>query len=147
MTQSVPPPGAFENAPVPTPVQKMPNSDLACIEPTRGADGRFLSGNSGGGRPKGSRNRLTELLMTAIVDDFATHGTTAIARLRDDDPATYLRMVTALVPRELILQREAQPVPDYADLTEEEALALIEKEYRRKRVESSMKAVGETAKR
>ncbi|MFE3837832.1 hypothetical protein [Pseudogemmobacter sonorensis] len=84
--------------------------------------------------------------MTAIADDFATHGADAIARLRADDPATYLRMVTALVPRELILQRESQPVPDYAELTDEEALAMLEAEYRRRRLEASMKSVAAAVK-
>lgn len=126
-----------------------PLAGLAPAEgtPARGTDGRFLTGNSGGGRPKGSRNRLTGLLMGAIVDDFAAHGATAIARLRETDPATYLRMIAALVPRELILQREAQPVPDYADLTEEEALALLEAEYRRRQVEASLKSVASAASR
>ena len=114
--------------------------------PARGTDGRFLTGNSGGGRPKGSRNRITDLLMTAIADDFATHGADAIARLRANDPANYLRMVAALVPRELILQRESQPVPDYAELTDEEALAVLETEYRRRRLEASMKSVAASVK-
>ncbi|WP_461476774.1 hypothetical protein [Pararhodobacter aggregans] len=83
--------------------------------------------------------------MTAIADDFATHGADAIAQLRTDDPANYLRMVAALVPRELILQRESQPVPDYAELTDEEALVVLEQEYRRRRLEASMKAVTASA--
>jgi hypothetical protein len=79
--------------------------------------------------------------MTAIADDFATHGAEAIAQLRTNDPTNYLRMVAALVPRELILQRESQLVPDYAELTDEEALAVLEQEYRRRRMEASMKSV------
>lgn len=138
MNRSVPPPGTFNTLP-----DRVAPDRPAVL---RGADGRFLTGNTGGGRPKGSRNRLTELLMTAIADDFATHGADAIARLRADDPATYLRMVTALVPRELILQRESQPVPDYAELTDEEALAMLEAEYRRRRLEASMKSVAAAVK-
>lgn len=70
--------------------------------------------------------------MGAIAEDFAANGATAIARLREDGPATYLRMVTALVPRELILQREAQPVPDYADLTEDEFIEILVEQRRRR---------------
>jgi len=147
MTQSVPPPGAFDNVSVPAPVQSAPNHGPDCPVPSRDANGRFLPGNSGGGRPKGARNRLTELLMAAIVDDFATHGATTIAQLREADPATYLRMITALVPRELIMQREAQAVPDYADLTEEEVLALLEAEYRRRQVKASLTAIAVTVAR
>jgi hypothetical protein len=115
--------------------------------PARGTDGRFQTGNSGGGRPKGSRNKITDLLMNTIANDFAIHGAEAVERLRQTDPANYLRMVMALVPRELILQREAQAVPDYADLTNEEEIALLEEEYRRRRVEASIKSVAAIASR
>jgi hypothetical protein len=141
MTRFSPPPGTFDHVAASTNVLNTPGESRDLPAPQRCTQGKFLTGNNGGGRPKGSRNRLTELLMGAIVDDFAANGATAIARLREDDPATYLRMITALVPRELILQREAQPVPDYADLTEEEALALLEAEYRRRQVEASLKSV------
>jgi hypothetical protein len=141
MIRSVPPPGTFNAQTLVSHVDSLPAESRDLPAPTRCSQGRFISGNSGGGRPKGARNRLTELLMGAIAEDFAANGATAIARLREDDPATYLRMITALVPRELILQREAQPVPDYADLTEEEALALLEAEYRRRQIEASLKSV------
>jgi len=36
--------------------------------------GRFLTGNSGGGRPKGSRNKLGEQFLEALVQDFTEHG-------------------------------------------------------------------------
>lgn len=147
MIRSVPPPGTFNAQTVVTQVDRLPDDSRDLPTPTRCAQGRFLSGNGGGGRPKGARNRLTELLMGAIAEDFAAKGATAIARLREDDPATYLRMITALVPRELIMQREAQAVPDYADLTEDEALALLEAEYRRRQVEASLKAVAATVAR
>lgn len=147
MIRSVPPPGTFNAQTVVAHVDSLPVESRDLPAPTRCAQGKFLTGNNGGGRPKGSRNRLTELLMGAIVDDFAANGATAIARLREADPATYLRMITALVPRELIMQREAQAVPDYADLTEEEALALLEAEYRRRQVEASLKAIAATVAR
>jgi len=109
--------------------------------PARGTDGRFLTGNSGGGRPKGSRNKITDLLMTTIVNDFATHGAEAIERLRQSDPASYLRLITSLVPRELILQREVRPVPDYANLTDEEFIEILVEQRRRRQVEDALKSV------
>ena len=141
MIRSVPPSGTFNDQTVFAHVDSVPGDSRDLPAPTRCAQGRFISGNSGGGRPKGARNRLTELLMGAIVDDFAANGASAIARLRDDDPATYLRMVTALVPRELILQREAQPVPDYANLTEEEFIEILVEQRRRRQVEEALKSV------
>ena len=78
-------------------------------EPTeRDKKGRFLTGNSGGGRQPGSRNRLTETFIAAVEIDFAEHGHDALATLRADDPGAYLRIVASLVPRDLILKREQE---------------------------------------
>lgn len=109
----------------------------------RDEKGRFLTGNSGGGRPKGARNRLTELFLSVIVADFAEHGADAIARLRTDDPATYLRLVGALVPRELILQREQEPNIDYAEMSFEEAGELIDAQRRRALIKRALDSVQE----
>lgn len=35
--------------------------------------GRFLTGNGGGGRPKGSRNKLGEQFLEALAQDFAEY--------------------------------------------------------------------------
>lgn len=100
--------------------------------PQRDERGRFLTGNSGGGRPKGSRNKLTETLISTIVEDFAEHGADAIARVRAEDPAMYLRIVSALLPRDLIIEREQQPDVDYAELTDDECNELMRAESRRR---------------
>ncbi|MDP3659220.1 hypothetical protein [Phenylobacterium sp.] len=99
-----------------------PLAELAGITtpPARASDGRFLTGNGGGGRPKGSRNRLTDVFLSAVADDFAEHGAAAIARIREADPAAYVRIVGSLVPRELIVQREREPVLDLDTITREE---------------------------
>ncbi len=64
--------------------------------PTTARDdqGRFLTGNSGGGRRKGSRNKLTERFLDTIADDFAEHGADAIAKVRVDDPIAYLNRLS-----------------------------------------------------
>jgi len=98
---------------------------------TRDDRGRFLTGNNGGGRPKGAKNRLTELFLSVVVADFNEHGAEAIARMRTDDPTSYLRMIGALVPRELILQQEQLPNVDYAELTYEEVGELADAERKR----------------
>ncbi len=73
-----------------------------------GEEHRFKSGQSGNpaGRPKGSRNVLTENFITALTKDFAEHGVAAIKRAREDDPAPYLRLDARLAPKELHLTRE-----------------------------------------
>ena len=64
----------------------------------------FQKGQSGNpqGKPKGSRNKISELLVKSFRDDFAQHGADAIASVRERDPATYLAMVRQLVPREAL---------------------------------------------
>lgn len=99
--------------------------------PVRDTQGRFITGNSGGGRPKGARNRLTEVFMSAIVEDFAKYGADAISRVRDTDPIAYLRIVGAMVPPDLILKREKEPEIDYAELTFEQAAELADAERKR----------------
>ncbi len=68
-----------------------------------GEEHRFKSGQSGNptGRPKGSRNVLTENFITALTKDFAEHGVAAIKHAREDDPAPYLRLDARLAPKEL----------------------------------------------
>jgi hypothetical protein len=65
--------------------------------------GRFLTGNNGGGRPRGARNRLAGELLEALAADFSEHGVSAVQRVRETDPTAYLRIVTGLMPREVIV--------------------------------------------
>src|ERR1700760_77012 len=73
------------------------------------------SGNPAGRRP-GSKNRLTDVFVSAIADDFAEHGAKVIARVRRDDPAAYLKIIGSFVPRELVFQREREPAIDIENL-------------------------------
>jgi hypothetical protein len=65
------------------------------------AKGRFLSGNIGGGRPKGSRNRLGEAFISDLERDWLQHGADAVAKVREADTSTYLRVVASILPKEL----------------------------------------------
>ena len=86
----------------------------------RDQHGRFSVGNSGGGRRKGSRNKLSETFLQTIAKIFFEHGAEAIERVRKENPEAYLKILAWLVPRELILQRETAPDIDPAELTDEE---------------------------
>lgn len=103
----------------------------------------FQQGQSGNpsGRPRGARNRLSEVLLSIVVDDFIEHGPEAIAQLREKDPATYLRLVSSLVPRELILKQEEAPVVDYAELADADVVRLLEEQQRRKFIEGALKSI------
>ena len=120
-------PGSLANPAKPdsglAPLARLAHGTEAAVRDTHG---RFITGNNGGGRKKGSRNRLTETLIAAIENDFADYGPEALAKLRADDPAAYLRIVASLVPRDLILKREQ--FPDYSDHTIEELEDLLKRE-------------------
>ncbi|MET3694567.1 DUF5681 domain-containing protein [Methylobacterium goesingense] len=68
----------------------------------------FLPGQSGNpsGRPKGKRNRLTALFLEVVEKDFLDNGAAALKKLRENDAASYIRLVASIVPRELILEEE-----------------------------------------
>ena len=69
----------------------------------------FQPGNPGGpGRPKGSKHRISEAFLRAIADDFEAHGIEAIEQCRRDDPATYVRVVASLIPKEVLLGEDAE---------------------------------------
>lgn len=90
-------------------------------KPEQGANGRFLSGNSGGGRPKGSRNKIGEDFLKAMADDFEEHGQAVIAKVRETKPEAYLRVVADLLPKEMNLNRDP-----LEDLSDEQLLARLE---------------------
>ena len=79
------------------------------------------SGNSAG-RTRGSRNKLTEEVICALLRDFRKHGEKAIAKVRREQPGVYLRCLALLVPREHKVEH-SNPLKD---LTDEQLEAMIE---------------------
>jgi hypothetical protein len=65
----------------------------------------FRPGQSGNpnGRPKGSRNRIAELLLDDLCTAWAEHGRDAIARMLNQRPGDFVKVVASLVPRELLV--------------------------------------------
>lgn len=105
--------------------------DVQSSVAVRSADGRFLTGNSGGGRPKGSRNKLTESVLAIVALDFEQHGEAVLSKLREQDPATYLRFIAAILPKELIAEREKSPLPYLGELSLDELGEIIENARRK----------------
>lgn len=70
-----------------------------------------VSGNPAG-RKKGSRNRLSEDFLGALSDDFAEHGAAAIRACREGDPATYVKVVASILPKEFIIERSTDGLTD-----------------------------------
>ena len=63
--------------------------------------GRFVSGNNGGGRPKGSRNKLTTEFLDDLYAKWQQHGPDVLERVIRDDPAAFLRTVAQILPKEI----------------------------------------------
>lgn len=65
-----------------------------------------VSGNPAG-RPKGSRNKLSEDFVAALAADFDAHGAHAIEVMRVKSPAQYVNVIASLVPKDLNLKGDA----------------------------------------
>jgi hypothetical protein len=63
--------------------------------------GRFITGNIGGGRPKGARNKLSEAFIEALRDDFVENGVAAIAVVRAEKPDQYLKVIASLMSKDV----------------------------------------------
>lgn len=63
--------------------------------------GRFVTGNNGGGRPKGSRNKLGEAFVSDLLNDWEENGVEVIEAVRRDKPDAYLKVVASILPKEM----------------------------------------------
>lgn len=61
----------------------------------------FEAGASGNpaGRPKGSRNKLSEAFLKALADDFDANGPGVIERVRKERPHDYLKVCASVMPK------------------------------------------------
>jgi hypothetical protein len=69
-------------------------------KPEQDSKGRFVTGNIGGGRPKGARAKLGEAFIQAMHDSFLEHGTETIEKVRTEKPDQYLKVIASLLPSE-----------------------------------------------
>lgn len=105
--------------------------------PAQGGDSRFLPGNNGGsGRPRGSRNRLSEAFLDALCADFDVHGPAVIERVRLEEPAAYLRTVASIMPKRV----EVEAGDDLRHLSDAQLVTMIEQCAERNGVEIPLPA-------
>jgi hypothetical protein len=72
--------------------------------------GRFQLGHKGGGRPKGSRNKLAESFVADLRDCWELHGVQALERCALEEPSQFLRVIASLMPKDVNLSVEISAV-------------------------------------
>lgn len=87
---------ALAKALVPTLPGQHPNSKSNLQPP-------FAPGNRKGGRPVGSRNKLGEVFLKALHEDFLDHGVETIRKARIEDPVAYIKIIASLLPKDFKL--------------------------------------------
>lgn len=75
----------------------------AATQSDRDERGRFQTGNTGGGRPRGSRNKLGEAFIEDLRDAWNELGVDALRRCAEQDPSTFCRIVSSLLPKTIDL--------------------------------------------
>lgn len=73
--------------------------------PEKDEKGRFVTGNIGGGRDKGSRNKLGEAFIADMYEDWKHHGASAIERTREEKPDAYLKVIASILPKEISVKQ------------------------------------------
>jgi len=73
---------------------------------------RFSADRYGRAKQKGARDRLSAAFLMALADDFEAHGKDAVVKIREMDPAAYLRVVASLAPKELEISRPLDGISD-----------------------------------
>ncbi|WP_375450611.1 hypothetical protein [uncultured Devosia sp.] len=82
----------------------------------------FPKGVSGNphGRPISSKHKLGEDFIAALLADFMEHGKAVIARVRQEKPDQYLKVIALIVPKDINLN-----VDPYGDMTDDDLLAAL----------------------
>src|SRR5262245_23464177 len=81
----------------------------------------FRRGGNPAGRLRGSRNRLSETVICALLRDFDKHGEKAIARVREESPGMYLKVIAMVIPR----QHKVEHRNPLSGLSDEELAAMV----------------------
>jgi hypothetical protein len=72
------------------------------------------------GRPRGSRNKLSEDFLRDLYDAWTQCGVDALKRAAENKPTEFCKMVAGLLPKEIAVKNEL------SDLTDEQLAALSE---------------------
>jgi hypothetical protein len=86
----------------------------------RDATGRFVMGHSKGGRPLGSRNKLGKAFMADLYAAWSEHGAAVIKKVREEEPAAYLKVVASILPKQLEIRDDT-----FDGLSDDELAAIV----------------------
>ena len=78
------------------------------------------------GRPKGSRNKLSEAFLAAMYADWESNGEAVIQTVRRDRPEVYLKIVASLLPAHLNVK--ASEIDELTDEQLNQQLAAVIRE-------------------
>jgi hypothetical protein len=97
-----------------------------------GASSPRQPGQSGNpaGRPKGSRNKLSEAFLQALADDFEANGKEVVEKVRTERPHDYLKIIVAVLPKRMEIE-DATPEKHPSEMTDDELEAIIWRTERR----------------
>jgi hypothetical protein len=104
---------------------------------------KFQSGNRGGGRPAGARNKLNSRFLDDLLSDWNTHGKKAIELMRVEDPSTYVRVVASTLPKEFTVETA---LAELSDDDVDDLIGRLKQHMLENRKQSPMLIEGETIK-
>ena len=90
-------------------------------------NGKFAPGYSGnpGGSLETTRRSFNKDFLLALATDFKQHGASAIAKVRKEQPAAYMKICALLVPRDMRVEHSGG-IKAMSDEQIEEAIAAIQ---------------------
>lgn len=74
-----------------------------------------------GGRPKGSRNKLSEDFLKDMCEVWNKHGKEALLNVAQNEPAKFVQVAASLIPKEM----KIETVRRAAELSDDELAAII----------------------
>jgi hypothetical protein len=89
-------------------------SEMTSIADRDERNGRFLAGHKRGGRPPGSRNKLSESFIADLRDCWERHGVAALEKCAADQPEVLIKVIASLMPKDINLNVGIDPA-SFAD--------------------------------